>query len=319
MVLTLSSLVLPVHLVIRGMSLVGLAGALVMMICILQAARLRIPGARIFLLAWSVLIAGVMLLALRNFGLLPSNILTTYAMHIGSALEMLLLSFALAARLNTLKEQTAAAQREALEAQIALVSTLRQHELELEQRVTERTAELAEANTRLESMAMQDPLTGLANRTALERHLDHALRRSQRRHEYLAAMLVDLDGFKQINDQLGHETGDMVLRCIAKRLTELARDADFVARLGGDEFVLVAEGITSREQAHFIAERFLDGLSMPIEMDGQSIAVGASIGIALTHSAEPDMALLLRQADMAMYARKRSGRHGVSFYAEASA
>lgn len=319
MVLTLSSLSLPVHLVIRGMSLVGLAGALVMMMCILQAARLRIPGARIFLLAWSVLIAGVMLLALRNFGLLPSNVFTTYAMHIGSALEMLLLSFALAARLNTLKEQTAAAQREALEAQTALVTTLRQHELELEQRVTERTAELAEANARLESMAMQDPLTGLANRTALERHLDHALRRSQRRHEYLAAMLVDLDGFKQINDQLGHETGDLVLRCIAQRLTALARDADFIARLGGDEFVLVAEGITSREQAHFIAERFLDGLSMPIELDGQSISVGASIGIALTHSAEPDMALLLRQADMAMYARKRSGRHGVSFYAEASA
>jgi len=317
MLLTLASLVFPVHWVIPAMSLVGLTGALVMMGCLIQAARLAIPGARIFLLAWCVLIAGVVLLALRNFSLLPSNLFTTYAMYLGSALELLLLSFALAAKLNTLKEQTQLAQRRALDVQSELVETLRQHELELEQRVRERTAELAEANARLESMAMHDPLTGLANRNSLERHLDLALRRAQRRHEYLAAMLVDLDGFKQINDQLGHETGDKVLRCIADRLKALARDADFIARLGGDEFVLIAEGITGREQAHYIAERFLDGLSMPIELDGDSIAVGASIGVALTRSAEPDMALLLRQADMAMYTRKRSGRHGVSFFSEA--
>ncbi|UAW98805.1 diguanylate cyclase [Halopseudomonas nanhaiensis] len=319
MLLTLSSLVLPVRWVIPAMSLIGLAGALVMMGCLVQAARLRIPGARIFLLAWCVLISGVVLLALRNFGLLPSNMLTTYAMYLGSALELLLLSFALAARLDTLKEQTQQAQQRALAVQGELVETLRQHELELEARVSERTAELAEANARLESMAMQDPLTGLANRNALERHLDHALRRTQRRNEYLAAMLVDLDGFKQINDQLGHETGDTVLRCIGERLRALGRDADFIARLGGDEFVLIAEGITGREQAHYIAERFLDGLSLPIEIEGHSISVGASIGVALTRSAEPDMALLLRQADMAMYTRKRSGRHGVSFFSEAVA
>ncbi|WP_172829793.1 diguanylate cyclase [Halopseudomonas xinjiangensis] len=317
MLLTLASLVFPVRWVIPAMSLVGLTGALVMMGCLIQAARLAIPGARIFLLAWCVLIGGVMLLALRNFSLLPSNLFTTYAMYLGSALELLLLSFALAARLNTLKEQTQLAQQRALDVQSELVETLRQHELELEQRVRERTTELAEANARLESMAMHDPLTGLANRNSLERHLDLALRRTQRRHEYLAAMLVDLDGFKQINDQLGHETGDRVLRCIAGRLKALARDADFIARLGGDEFVLIAEGITGREQAHYIAERFLDGLSMPIELEGTSISVGASIGVALTRSAEPDMALLLRQADMAMYTRKRSGRHGVSFFSEA--
>lgn len=317
--LTLASVTLPVHWVIPAMSLACLTGALVVMVCLLHAARLRIPGARIFLLAWCVLIAGVVLLALRNFGLLPSNLITTYSMYMGSALDVLLLSLALAARLHTLKEQTQQAQQQALAVQGKLVEALRQHELELEQRVSERTAELAEANARLESMAMHDPLTGLANRNALERHLDHALRRTQRRQEYLAAMLVDLDGFKQINDQLGHETGDRVLRCIADRLKALARDADFIARLGGDEFVLIAEGITGREQAHSVAERFLDGLSLPIEIEGHSISVGASIGVALTRCAEPDMALLLRQADMAMYARKRSGRHGVSLFSEAVA
>ena len=315
--LTVLSMVLPVHLALRAMSLLGIGCGLMLMACIIQAARRSIPGARILLVAWGVMLGGVLLLAVRNFGLIPSNLFTTYAMHIGSALEMLLLAFALAARLIAFKQQKEAAQASALAAQAQLVETLRKHELELEQRVCERTVELAQANARLESMALQDPLTGLANRTALERHIEHAMRRTQRRHEYLAVMLVDLDDFKQINDQLGHETGDTVLRCIAERLKLIARESDFIARLGGDEFVLVAESMFSQEQAHYIAERFLDALSMPIELEGQSISVGASIGITLTHSAQPDMALLLRQADNAMYARKRSGRHGVSFFQEA--
>ncbi|MCL5042934.1 MAG: diguanylate cyclase [Gammaproteobacteria bacterium] len=311
---SLLSLLAPIRVSIQGMSVLAIIAAPLVFACILQAVRRHVPGARVVLLAWSLMIVGVLLLALRNFGLLPSNFVTTYAMHIGSALEMLLLSFALAARFKTLKEQREQAQQSALNAQSELVSTLRAHERELEAKVAERTTELAEANARLERMALHDPLTNLANRTALEQHIEEAMRRSQRRREYLAVMLVDLDGFKQINDQLGHETGDAVLQCIAERMLETARDSDFVARLGGDEFVLVAEGIVSQQQAAGLAERFLDELSMPIELEGQSVAVGASIGITLTRSAEPDMASLLRQADAAMYQRKRSGRHGVSFH-----
>jgi two-component system, sensor histidine kinase LadS len=318
LLLTLSSLIMPLHLALKSMSTLGIVCGLVLIACITQAARRNIPGARIFLVAWSMLVLGSLILALRNFGWLPSNLFTTYAMHIGSALEILLLAFALAARLLAFKKQKEAAQASALAAQTELVETLRAHELELEQRVSERTAELAEANARLEAMVLQDPLTGLANRTALERHIEHALRRTRRREDYLAVMLIDLDGFKQINDQLGHETGDVVLRHIGDRLRLIAREADFVARLGGDEFVLVAENMQTREQTHYIAERFLDALCMPIELGHQSVSVGASIGITLTCAAEPDMALLLRQADMAMYARKRSGRHGVSFYEKAA-
>ncbi len=312
--LSLLSLIAPIRISIQGMSLLAIIAAPVVFACILQAAQRRVPGARVVLLAWSLMIIGVVLLALRNLGLLPSNLLTTYAMHVGSALEMLLLSFALAARFKTLKEQREQAQQTALNAQSELVSTLREHERELEAKVAERTTELAEANARLERMALHDPLTNLANRTALEQHIEEAMRRSQRRKEYLAVMLVDLDGFKQINDQLGHETGDAVLQCVAERMLKTARDSDFVARLGGDEFVLVAEGMLDRNQAAALAERFLDELSMPIELEGQSVAVGASIGITLTRSADPDMPSLLRQADAAMYKRKRSGRHGVSFH-----
>ncbi|MBQ0744428.1 MAG: diguanylate cyclase, partial [Pseudomonas sp.] len=249
------------------------------------------------------------LLSLRNFGVIPSNLVTTYAMHVGSALEMLLLSFALADRFNTLKKQKEATQE-------SLVHALKAHELELEDKVQQRTAELQIANTRLATMAMQDPLTGLANRSALDAHMSQALRRSQRRRIPLAVMLVDLDGFKQINDQLGHETGDQVLCTIADRLRSIARETDFIARLGGDEFVLVAEDVGTPEQAHTLAERFLDTLSMTIDMGVQSVAVGASIGVSMTLSAELDVAQMLRQADMAMYKRKRSGRGGVSFYSQ---
>jgi len=309
LLLTIASLFLPVHWVILSMSLLGMLGAPLTLTCILLAVRYRVPGGRIFFTAWACMIVGVVLLSLRNFGVIPSNLVTTYAMHVGSALEMLLLSFALAARFNTLKQQKE-------ETQANLVSALRTHEQELEKKVQERTEALQVANTRLEAMAMHDPLTGLANRSALDTHMTQVLRRSQRRPIPLAVMLIDLDGFKQVNDQLGHETGDQVLRTIGERLRSIARESDFVARLGGDEFVLVAEDIGTPEQAHNLAERFLDTLSMSIDMETQSLAVGASIGVSMTFAAEPDMAQMLRQADMAMYKRKRSGRGGVSFFSE---
>jgi predicted signal transduction protein with EAL and GGDEF domain len=159
----------------------------------------------LFALAWMMLLAGAGLLALRNFAIIPSNFLTLYSMQIGSSLEMILLSFALAARFNELKRQREAA--------------LQNNERVLEQRVAERTQALEEANQRLSEQAMRDPLTGLANRTALQQHLTQVLSRNQRRQELLAVMLIDLDGFKPINDQYGHGFGDQVLAEVAQRLT----------------------------------------------------------------------------------------------------
>src|SRR5690606_11272209 len=140
------------------------------------------PGAALFLLAWLTLLLGASLLALRNFALIPSNAFTMHAMQIGSALEMILLSLALAARFNELKRQK------------ELV--LQSHERQLAHRVAERTEALEEANRQLSSMAMQDALTQLANRTSLQRQLDQAIQRAKRRNETLAVMLIDLDGFK---------------------------------------------------------------------------------------------------------------------------
>ena len=152
---TLATLAIEVPRALQLMSSVGLISTVLLVTGLICVAR-RVPGARIFVLAWLALLIGGSLLALRNFGLIPSNFVTVNAMQIGSAMEMQLLSLGLAARFNQLKRLQEKAQKQALAAAL-------QQEKVLEQRVAERTEALAEANARLEAQAMQDPLTGLAD------------------------------------------------------------------------------------------------------------------------------------------------------------
>lgn len=314
MTATLITLVVNVQLALQLMSMVGLITTLVLFSAGLFCVFRRIPGAPIFVLAWFMLLCGAMLMALRNFNVIPSNVFTVNAMQIGSAMELLLLSLGLAARFNELKRLKESAQQQALRSQKQVLVSLLQQERILEQRVAERTEALAQANARLELLAMQDPLTGLANRTALAQHLPQAMARTARRNELLALVLIDLDRFKSINDELGHDAGDQVLEQIAARLKQCARDTDLVARLGGDEFILVSEGILDQEDALRLGERLLDTLSLPIFLRDGNLSIGASIGISLSNGVDPDVEALMRHADQAMYQRKRHGRHGVVLY-----
>ena len=300
----LSTLLLSVPLALKAMSIFGVSVCAVLLSVAFVSVRRRVPGAGFFALAWTMLLCGAALMALRNFALIPSNFFTLHAMQIGSMLEMILLSFALAARFNAHKRQ-----REA---------SLQAQERQLEKRVAERTEELAAANLRLQALALQDPLTGLANRNALQQHLEMALRRSLRSGEPLAVMLIDLDGFKPINDQHGHALGDQVLEQVAQRLQNCARDCDLPARLGGDEFVLVCEALASDEAAREVAERILVRLGQPIATPAGEVRVGASIGIALSRG-EGSPTQLIRQADMAMYQAKAEGRNRVRIDASPSA
>lgn len=292
----LASVLLPLQRALQLMSLTGLIATLTLLVTSFVCIGYRVPGARLFALAWLMLLTGAVLLALRNFALIPSNFLTLYAMQIGSGLEMILLSFALAARFNELKRQREAA--------------LQLNEQILAKRVTERTQALEQANQRLSELALQDPLTGLANRTALQQHLEQALARSQRRNELLAVMLIDLDGFKPINDQHGHGYGDLVLAEVAQRLRQYVRDTDLPARLGGDEFVVICESVQSAEDAHDLAKRLLEGLDTPMYLEDRAVRVGASIGIALSRGAD-NATMLIRLADAAMYRAKAEGRNRV--------
>jgi diguanylate cyclase (GGDEF)-like protein len=238
-----------------------------------------------------------------------------HGMQVGSALEMLLLSFALAARFTQIKQEKAQAQAAALAAQQQLVASLQLHERELAQRVTERTEELAAANTRLRELALRDPLTALANRAALYVRLDEALQRTRSSGQPLCLLMIDLDGFKAVNDRNGHAVGDLVLVEFAARLRAAARPQDLVARLGGDEFVVVGEGMHLPDEAQRIAQAVLVALSMPMAA-ARDARIGASIGIAASGADDTGTEALLHRADAAMYAAKAAGRGSIYWWRE---
>ena len=306
---TLGTLLLPLALMLQALSLSGVANLLLLLVCAIDCVRRRLPAAPLYSAICLLLLGGAVLLALRNYGVLPSNALTANALQFGSMLALLLLSFGLAARLNALKRLKVAAQAMALAIQRHSLQALQEQERMLEQRVAERTEALAAANERLRELAMKDPLTGLANRTALRQHLEQAWQRALRRRELLALILLDLDGFKPVNDSYGHEAGDLLLGQVAARLQESARTTDLVARLGGDEFVLVCESIGSTQQAEAAAARILDILGEPFYLLGEEIHIGASIGISFGPGA--GSAALLREADRAMYRAKAAGRNRI--------
>ena len=168
--------------------------------------------------------------------------------------------------------------------------------------VTERVA-LEEELTR---QAFHDNLTGLANRALFRDRLDHALARSERTAESVSLLLADLDGFKAVNDSLGHGAGDELLRHVAQRFLGAVRPTDTVARLGGDEFCVLMEA-TDQDRAEIVA-RLLEALADPIRVSDRDLQVGASIGVVVHPGGVASSEDLIRHADVAMYAAKEAGR-----------
>ena len=168
--------------------------------------------------------------------------------------------------------------------------------------VTERI----ELEEQLTHQAFHDNLTGLPNRALFRDRLDQALARAERSDRLLAVLLVDLDGFKQVNDSLGHDAGDQLLQEVARRFRSVVRTSDTVARFGGDEFALLLEDVTEHE-AVGLAQRSLDRLAAPVAIAGRPVALGASVGVVL-HSGPGQSEELVRDADVAMYAAKDAGR-----------
>lgn len=174
---------------------------------------------------------------------------------------------------------------------------------ELEQRVEVRTKLLHEAHLEMQKMAMEDPLTGLANRSALLTALKSA--QSDGTADTPVILLLDLDAFKSINDTQGHTAGDKVLITVAERIRGAVRATDVVARLGGDEFAVVMPA-TGADQASVVGQRILAALKEPIELPDQSIRCGASLGLSVGDSGQAPEEMLM-QADVAMYASKAEG------------
>jgi diguanylate cyclase (GGDEF)-like protein/PAS domain S-box-containing protein len=167
---------------------------------------------------------------------------------------------------------------------------------------------------RIRFLAYYDPLTGLPNRTLLADRIAKAIARSHRQGSRLALLFLDLDGFKQINDSLGHLTGDTLLRMIGERLKQTIRDADTLARFGGDEFVLLLAEVDDVGHACAAAQRCLDALATPLRIDAQEIGVTPSIGISVYPDDGDNFDLLVRNADTAMYHAKEAGRNQFRFF-----
>ena len=166
------------------------------------------------------------------------------------------------------------------------------------------------AEARLREIAMHDPLTGLSNRRALTERIENTLQIADCR---LALLLIDLDGFKPINDAYGHAVGDDVLCEVARRLQRLTRDTDIVARVGGDEFVLLVSGETSVDSLATFAARIVQALEAPLLVNGLQVRVSASIGVAHYPHSAGHATELIRTADAAMYCAKRAGKGRVHF------
>jgi diguanylate cyclase (GGDEF)-like protein len=161
--------------------------------------------------------------------------------------------------------------------------------------------------------ALHDALTGIGNRVLLGERMDEELRAAARRGRSVGLLLLDLDRFKEINDTLGHHHGDLLLQQVAHRLTAVVRDNDTVARLGGDEFAVLLPNVDNPPDALAIAERVRAAVVRPADLDGITVDVGASIGVAVYPDDSGTAAELLRHADIAMYTAKR-GRLGVARY-----
>ncbi|WP_292781146.1 EAL domain-containing protein [Methylophilus sp. UBA6697] len=175
-------------------------------------------------------------------------------------------------------------------------------------------SEMKRSQTQLNSLVNHDPLTGLPNRRLINHLFTHAIQRANRNEQQAAVLFIDLDRFKNINDSLGHYTGDQLLLGVTERLRATLRESDIVGRLGGDEFIILLENLHGKADAAQKAHDILDALRREFMIDHHEIFVGASIGISMYPHDGNDVESLIKAADLAMYQVKNNGKNHVSFY-----
>ncbi len=188
------------------------------------------------------------------------------------------------------------AARQQIDAFTETIAGLRQKVIRLEQEVA-----------RVSHFAYHDELTGLANRSLLLDRLSQAIAQAARQHKHVGLLLLDLDGFKSVNDRLGHAIGDELLKRVAQRLLSGIRGADTACRFGGDEFVILLPDVDGEKSAGEVAQKLHSHLAKPYIVEGQSITVTASIGVAVYPRDGKSQDDLIRQADIAMYLAKDRG------------
>ena len=229
------------------------------------------------LAAWIAYLAAAVVMVAVTQGAVPVNFWTLHSFQLGSAVDMLLFLGVLGQRTAALRAATAEAVRE---------------------------------RDVMRSLAYTDSLTGLSNRRGLQLALRSAVEECHD-HRLVALYLLDLDGFKPINDTHGHDVGDDLLVAVSHRLQSSVRHTDIVARLGGDEFIIMARNLASAEQAHDLGLSLLTAFEQPFALSHLRLGIGLTIGYALAPLDGRDPQVLIRLADTAMYAGKQAGRRTV--------
>ncbi len=283
--------------------------------------------ARFYCLAWTSVLIGLGVLNANKLGLIGVNVWTNNASQIGVVLQMVLLSFTLADRINHERARRVAAQEEALASERharasaqALASATEAANRELERKVTERTADLhatmgqlQDANAQLQRLSTTDALTQLRNRAFFDQALGTEVRRALRQHTPLSLVMFDIDHFKHVNDTWGHPAGDACLRALASTVTCcLGRAGDVLARYGGEEFVALLPD-TALPQALALAETLRQAVQeQTVVFEGQNIHYTASFGVATLQDSRADgVTALVAAADLALYQAKHDGRNCV--------
>lgn len=275
----------------------------------------------LYFCGYGMILASVNLLLLRATGVIQPSGWNSYVFPVAVALESLLFSFALAYRIQLLKNQRAEALLQADEEKSARLAQVQASAHELQLAVDRRTAELKSANVLLSQQerelrhaAFHDALTDLPNRRHLVERCEHALRSAHQNGESLALLLIDLDHFKPINDQHGHDAGDLLLQQIGRRLREQVRSNDLVARLGGDEFAVLISGEDAQRYAREVTARLLGELARPVSYGQHALTVSISIGMAFSPQHAEHFADLYKAADQALYQAKSAGRSGYAAF-----
>lgn len=305
-------------------------------------------AARYFTIAWSSMLIGGAILALNKFNIIPRNFFTENAVQLGSAMEVILLSFALADRLNqekreryeaqitalnhervastaqaealeqercarTAQEKALVHEKEAREAQAQALEIQRKANETLENKVRERTNELESANQKLAELSTTDALTGVRNRRYFDQVLEREFHRAFREREQLSVLMLDIDHFKSVNDDYGHQVGDEALRLVALVLKEVVhRTTDLCARYGGEEFAVVLPN-TEVEGAYKVADKIRKKIAeQVIKTEEQEFSLTVSIGVMGDAPASGDnVDVWLKEADDALYSAKEGGRNKV--------
>jgi diguanylate cyclase (GGDEF)-like protein len=279
----------------------------------------------LYFCGYGMILASVNLLLLRATGVIQPAAWNSYVFPVAVAVESILFSFALAYRIQLLKNQRAEALQRADEEKGARLAQVQASADELQLAVDRRTAELKSANQQLSQQelelrhaAFHDALTELPNRRHLVERCERALRSARQSDENLALLLIDLDHFKPINDRHGHDAGDLLLQQIGRRLREQVRGSDTVARLGGDEFAVLIGGEDAQRYAEDVAERLLAELARPVDYAGHALNVSISIGAAFYPRHAEQFADLYKAADQALYQAKAAGRSGYAVFEPAT-